>query len=159
MTRAGATKKEINLTAPPPSRHWPANKINAWQVHHMKAELIIKMYSHDLPRKIQIIVIIRKVSNFQLMLQKEQKWAETPPSRHWSANKINAWHLHLMKAELIITSDESSIIKMYSHDLPNKIQIIIVNFQSFWVSQEILAQPLSKSKTSTNNFHLLWSTK
>ena len=56
-----------------------------------------------------------------------------------------------MKAELII--------KMYSHDLPNKIQIIIVNFQSFWVSQEILAQPLSKSKTPTNNLHLLWSTK
>ena len=56
-----------------------------------------------------------------------------------------------MKAELII--------KMYSHDLPNMIQIIIVNFQSFWVSQEIFAQPLSKSKTPTNNFHLLWSTK
>ena len=82
-----------------------------------------------------------------------------PPSRHWPANKINAWYLHLKQSLSSYLMKAELIIKMYSHDLPNKIQIIIVNFQSFWVSQEILAQPLSKSKTPTNNFHLLWSIK
>ena len=100
---------------------------------NMACHLQRTVFGHDLPRKIQIIVIIRTVSVNAPKRKRKKKWAEIPPSRHWLANKINAWQVHLMKAELII--------KMYSRDLPNKIQIIIVNFQSFWAShdQEILA--------------------